>query len=220
MDRAGRRLCPAGFTMMRPTALAIASVTALGCGARTTLDVAGSCLAEGCDPPRVADCERLAPEATPLAVIRGENNVRFTSDDDAVYFRSEGRIHRLPHASGAAVALTPELAAGGGSAVGAFDVGDGVLAWLEGTTLRAMPVGGGDVRTLAELPEGQVRVVVAPGYVVTFGTAGLDEEAPVYRVPLAVGAAESILSANVVGATRDDATGRVVLATREGLLAV
>jgi hypothetical protein len=207
--------------MVRETALVIASVVVMGCGGRSTLDVAGGCLVEGCDPPRVADCQRRAPEATPLAVIR-EDNVHFASDDEALYFRSEGRIHRLPRGSGKAVALTPEPAGDAGASISAFDAGEGVLAWLEGSTLRVTSVGGGDVRTLAELPGDQTRVLVTHGYVVTFGySSSKDEPHPVYRVPFATGGAETLVpSATVVGAARDDATGQVLLATRDGVLAV
>jgi hypothetical protein len=217
MDGPGRRLYHARVDMVRETALVIASVALLGCGGRSTLDTAGGCFTAGCDPPRVADCERRTPEATPLAILR-VNNVRFTADEDALYFPSGGRIHRLPRASGKAVALTPEPAGGAGSSIRSFDAGDGVLAWLDGSTLRAMPVGGGDVRTLAELPDDQVLAVVAPGYVVT---TGYEDPLPVYRVPIAGGPPEVLVpSARVVGTARDDATGEVLLATRDGLFAV
>src|ERR1051325_4477831 len=101
---------------MRTTmSAAVCAAIALGCGPGVDVDEPGRSA-----EPRVEDCERLTPEATPLAVLapsaQGVHGpvAPFHLADAATYvcFISEGRVFRIAKASGAAEPLTPPGSAG------------------------------------------------------------------------------------------------------------
>jgi hypothetical protein len=193
----------------------------VGCGARSPLEDTGASLAPCEDAPRVADCVRLAPQATPLAVIKNDYGpARFTADDDAIYFASERRVYRLPFASGGAVPLTP---APGPNApdLDRLDVDGDTIVWAMGGQLEAVSTHGGTPRVIAALPFDAGFAILSGAWVITASYTDPFVPAPVYRVPAAGGTPEPILaSASRYGATRDDATGHVWLMTTNGLLDV
>lgn len=166
--------------------LLLASLAA-GCGARSALDGI-----EGADSPRVDDCERRTPDAVPLARIAllpeggGGDPFHLASDEDHLYFASEGRIWRVAKASGAPEPLTPP-----GSAGGRVQLAGGSVFWSrDGEVFRA-PAGGGDPELIGTAPgewtiSGQDLVTTGPAL----------QSAPVVRTPFGGGPSQEILPAD------------------------
>jgi hypothetical protein len=181
-------MLPSTVSSFVPTlAVLLLASLAAGCGGRSALDDTA-----GADTPRVADCVRRTPDAVPLARIAplpgggGADPFHFTSDEDYLYFASEGRIWRVAKASGAPQPLTPP-----GSAGGRVVIGGGSVFWSrDGEVFRA-PAGGGDPEPIGVAPgewtiSGQDLVVTGPAA----------QPAPVTRTPFGGGPSQEILPAD------------------------
>lgn len=170
---------------------AVYAAVALGCGARSDLLEEPDRSAE----PRVEDCERLTPEATPLAVLAPSDSVDGTGvdpfhladDDTYLYFISEGRVFRIAKAAGAAEPLTPP-----GSAGGRIHVTADALVWSKGGDIQRAPLDGGDPTLVVEL-EAPLSWDVVAGFIISSGP--YPEPSPVLRTPLAGGPSEELMAA-------------------------
>lgn len=179
-------LLSAVASLLPTVAVLLLASLAAGCGARSSLDDDDTA---GADMPRVDDCVRQAPHAVPLARIAplpeggGADPFHLSSDEDHLYFASEGRIWRVAKASGAPQALTPA-----GSAGGRVMVGGGSVFWSKDGQVFRAPVGGGDPELVGTAPgvwtiSGQDLVTAGPA----------NEPAPVIRTPFGGGSSQEIL---------------------------
>jgi hypothetical protein len=169
---------------------------------------AGTCLS-ACDPPRVPDCIRLAPEATPLARISPDGDrERIARDGDGILFISDGRVMRLPMAKGLAVPVTPP-----GMLDGGIDVrpAPGGVVWSTATAIRAYSHSTNEARTLLDIPEGEHAAFAVVGSDLVVAIVG-DGPTQVGRLAFGGGALEPIAtfpvwdhaSANVFDEGSDD----------------
>ncbi len=196
--------------------LAVLVCVALGCGARTDLELGEDeelleCTADL--TPRVEDCSRAAADAAPLAKLFGW---RVVADDEFLYYPSEGQIFRLAKTEGEPEALTPPKSAYGAIHLGA----DGLVYWVHYGAVMRVPAAGGEPEMVVDPEIAEPGVWTIAGELIVW-TDFLDA-GPLFRTSLTTGETKEILapdpSESVYALTIDGQ--RVLVARNNSLIAV
>jgi hypothetical protein len=181
---------------LRRTAVGLLLCVALGCSARTDIDLTPDdetepeeeedlpeCAADL--TPRVEDCARpAAPDAVPIANLFHPSLI--LADDEFLYYASDLRAFRLSMSGGEPEALTPPDSVSGTLKY----LVDGFLYWRnDGTVLRVRTTGGEPEAVVEIIPDA---VWALAGQDVIWG--GPSEPSPVYRTSSISGETTEILA--------------------------